>query len=330
MKFIACIQLLSVVWSIDVSEHKAGNLRLGTVLDGTSEEPQPTPAELCGGAFVQLQFGIFNYDAYNTYFDETSTLTLAQAGVYTGPDAIEEYVKFADENSPYIQAKREYVQETTMTGFDPTTNICKFTTYIVNGFDFNPALTAGSTITHGYIINTHYSAATNKVPTVHLYFTAPFTEAAFMQLQTRKVDEFVCEILLGPVCMEELGDQAEQGLTKQKCLKRLSNLPLAEGEYHSVDGNSQGCRYLHAVFAQTNPSHCAHVSLIPAKDPKGNSKCQTSAGLSPDEFFTQTEIDGLYDLLGTQTALGLDQDTWVHITKNSRRNSKKSKKSAKK
>ena len=61
------------------------------------------------GAFVLLQFGIFNYDAYNTYFDETSTLTLAQAGLYTGPDAIEEYVKFADENSPYIQVKREYV-----------------------------------------------------------------------------------------------------------------------------------------------------------------------------------------------------------------------------
>ena len=75
MKFIAsiqllsvvwsiCIQLLSVVWSIDASEHKAGNLRLGTVLDdndikrqlvgdGTLEEPQPqpqpTPAQLCGG-----------------------------------------------------------------------------------------------------------------------------------------------------------------------------------------------------------------------------------------------------------------------------------------
>ena len=69
-----------------------------------------------------------------------------------------------------------------MTGFDPETHICKFTTYIVNGFDFNPALTDGHTITHGYIINTYYSAATNKVPTVHLYFTAPFNEAAFLQL----------------------------------------------------------------------------------------------------------------------------------------------------
>lgn len=84
------------------------------------------------------------------------------------------------------------------------------------------------------------------------------------------------------------------------------------------------------MFAQTNPSHCAHVSLIPAEDPKGNNKCQTSANLSPNEFFTKPEIDGLYDLLGTQSALGLDENTWVHITKNSRQNPKKSKKSAKK
>ena len=279
---------------------------------------------------MQLQFGIFNYDAYNTYFDETSSLTLAQAGVYTGPDAIKEYVKFADTNSPYIQAKREYVEESEMTGFDPKTNICKFTTYIIEGFDLDPALTTGATITYGYITNTYYSAVTNKVPTVDLYMTAPFTEAAFTQLQTRQGDEFVCDVLLGPGCMNELGDQAEQGLTKRECLKRLSNLPLAEGENRYVDGNSQGCRYLHAVFALTNPFHCAHVSLIPAKDPKGNMKCHMSANTSPDEYFSQTEIDGLYDLLGTQTLLGLDQDTSVYVIKNSRPNSKKSKKSAKK
>ena len=29
-------------------------------------------------------------------------------------------------HSPYIQAKREYVEESTMTGFDPMTTICKF------------------------------------------------------------------------------------------------------------------------------------------------------------------------------------------------------------
>ena len=58
-----------------------------------------TPFELCVGGFVQLKFDLFNYDAYNTYFDESSTVTLAQTGTYTGPDAIQEYVYFADENS---------------------------------------------------------------------------------------------------------------------------------------------------------------------------------------------------------------------------------------
>ena len=164
-----------------------------------------------------------------------------------------------------------------------------------------------------------------------LYMTAPFTEAVLTtQLQTRQVDEFVCDVLLGSVCMDELGDQAEQGLTKRGCLKHLSNLPLAEDENRYVNGNSQGCRYLHAVFALTNPFHCAHVSLIPAKDPKGNYICHWSADLSPDELFTQTDIDGLYALCGTQTSLGLDQDTCFRIIKNSHPNSKKSKKSAKK
>ena len=124
-------------------------------------------------------------------------------------------------HSPYIQAKREYAEESAMTGFDPTTNICKFTKYIFEGFDLDPAQTAGNTINYGYIINTYYSVVTNKVPTMDLYMTAPFTEAVFTQLQTCQVDEFVCDVLLGPAYMDELGDQAEHGLTKRGCLKRL-------------------------------------------------------------------------------------------------------------
>merc|ERR1711865_1012826 len=64
------------------------------------------------------------------------------------------------------------------------------------------------------------------------------------------------------------------------------------GEDHTFDGNSLSCRYLHTVFAATNTNHCAHISLIPAEDPKGNIKCQTSANTAPDEYFSQTEIDG--------------------------------------
>ena len=320
MKFIACIQLLSVVWSIDASViADDNNGRVSSVRELQSEEPQqPTPAQLCGGAFAQLQFGIFNYDEYPAYFDESSVVAIAQAGVYTGPDAIKEYVKFADENSPYIEARRNYEGgNSAMTGFDPTTNICKFTKYFFGGLDLDPAMTAGNTINTGGIINAYYSAATNKVTTVHVYYTAPYLEEFFTQLQTRQVDDFVCDVLLGQGCLTELGDQAKPGLTKQKCRKRLSRLPVTEGEDHTFDGNSLSCRYLHTVFAATNTNHCAHISLIPAEDPKGNMKCQASANTAPDEYFSQTEIDGLYDLCGNQTSLGLDQDTCFHVIKNS-------------
>ena len=298
--------------------------------DSTPEEPQPTPAQLCAGAFLQLEFDLFNYDAYDTYFDETSTLTLAQAGTYTGPDGIKEYVKFADVDSPYIRAKRSYERNSEMTDFDPTTNICKFTTYFFEALDLNPAFTAGDTINFGGIINTYYSATTSKIPTVHLYYTETILELTFMQLQTRQVDEFVCDTLLGPGCMDKLGDQAEQGLTKRKCLQRLSNLPLAGGEDIFFDGYSQSCRYVHSVFAGTNPFHCAHISFFPVEDLKGKIKCQTSADMSPEELFSQTEIVGLYTLCGNQTSLGLDQDNCAHRIQNSTPNSKKSKKSAKK
>ena len=82
------------------------------------------------GACLQLEFDLYNYDAYNTYSDETGTFTLAQTGVYTGTEAIKEYAKFANVNSRYIQAKRTYVEESAMAGFDPKTNICKFRTLL--------------------------------------------------------------------------------------------------------------------------------------------------------------------------------------------------------
>ena len=83
MKFVACIQLLSAVWSINASIiADDNNGHVSSVRELQSEEPQqPTPAQLCGGAFAQLQFGIFNYDEYPAYFDESSVVAIAQAGV---------------------------------------------------------------------------------------------------------------------------------------------------------------------------------------------------------------------------------------------------------
>ena len=51
MKFLACLQLLSVVGSIDAAGiADDNNGRVSSVRELQSEEPQqPTPAQLCGG-----------------------------------------------------------------------------------------------------------------------------------------------------------------------------------------------------------------------------------------------------------------------------------------
>ena len=52
MKFLACLQLLSVVGSIDaagIADDNKGRVSSVRELQAPEEPPQPTPAQLCGG-----------------------------------------------------------------------------------------------------------------------------------------------------------------------------------------------------------------------------------------------------------------------------------------
>ena len=59
-------------------------------------------ASNCAAAFLSAQLNLRRFDKYETWFDENSTMTLAQAGVYKGVDDILEYMKFILPSSPYI------------------------------------------------------------------------------------------------------------------------------------------------------------------------------------------------------------------------------------
>ena len=69
-----------------------------------------------------------------------------------------------------------------------------------------------------------------------------------------------------------------------------------------IDGKSQGCRFLHAVFAAENEAHCPHISLIPIKDINDKTVCQESAlnpvlmG-SPGSPFTVAEKEFFEDFM---------------------------------
>lgn len=50
-------------------------------------------AQECAGKFAALRFSFGDFERYAEFFDEKSTMTQANTGVYRGPADIEEYGK---------------------------------------------------------------------------------------------------------------------------------------------------------------------------------------------------------------------------------------------
>ena len=59
-------------------------------------------ANECVESFLALDppLNLRSYDLYESWYDDNSSVTLAQVGTYKGVDAIKEYVQFAYDSSP--------------------------------------------------------------------------------------------------------------------------------------------------------------------------------------------------------------------------------------
>ena len=261
--------------------------------------------EQCGG-LIALEFDIFKYSDYNKYFDDDSFVRLPQAGVYQGPTDIEEYVRFTDTSSPFIDAKVPVFQEIDLTGFDPETGTCIFNVYSISTATLSNDGTEGGSFTAGRLLKVYYSIPAGKIPRIDIYFTPESIVALFSQLQKTNGAKFVCNVLTGPSCQDTDIPELNGNLSEERCIEKLSMLELLKGENNYFDNNTQGCRYLHSVFAATNPFHCAHLSFLPAKDPKGNFKCQTSANIQPSDLFSEEDIFNLKLKCLTVPQLGTD------------------------
>ena len=256
----------------------------------TSAEEEYTTAQCA--KFGLLGFDIFAYDRYESFFNEDSTVTLAQSGTYKGPKNIEEYVRFADATSPLIASAKDLGDAGIFpSGFDPVEGTCKFTVYKAQSTTLsNDLSTNGDTINLLALRSVVYSIPKNIITVVRVYYTFKFLEAFFTRVATAPVFNFICDTLTGPSCVEVLPGDPDSFPTKKQCVKRLSELPIFEGTDGYFDSNNQGCRIVHAVFAATNSDHCAHISLDPAEDSKGNIKCQVSENVAVMDLFTADEI----------------------------------------
>ena len=76
--------------------------------NATLRIPLVFPFIQCNIRLSQLDFDVYSFEKYDSYFDEDSSLTFPELGVYIGPKGIEEYVRFFDEDTnPFLEKVKD-------------------------------------------------------------------------------------------------------------------------------------------------------------------------------------------------------------------------------
>ena len=87
---------------------------------------------------------------------------------------------------------------------------------------------------------------------------------------------------------------ANEFVDEFNCVEKLETLPkttVNSGGLRVVDGNSTGCRNLHASMAYVRPEiHCERLSFIPMEDSNGKTKCSESNDFFQEDFFSEKDL----------------------------------------
>jgi hypothetical protein len=247
----------------------------------------------CFWALWQTKFDFSNFDRYNQYFRNDSIVELAQAGQYQGAASIQEYVRFAFAgNSPYLLQGDKSQRRFSAQFIDYQNDICEFRILFKFQTVLNPNTTAAPHVPFELVDMARLYLRRNELyfSRINVFFTNGFLRLFFDEaLNSDATRQYVCEHVMAGPCESLLNVS-----NTTACMTMFNALVTTEGINHYFDGNSQGCRALHAVFAVTNPSHhCAHLSFTPLLDPAGNIKCQTSQARSTADLFTEADFTAL-------------------------------------
>jgi len=262
------------------------------------------PIIQCGLAYVFLGFDILDFDTYAKVFRDDSVAQVAQSGSYQGASNIEEYIRFASaETSAYLtRDQEEQTTRSKILGFNSDTKQCEF--LAVNTFDFffDPTTTKAGTpsFTHLNMVRVYLDYKERYITRLNVYYHHEFLGLLFGDiLSSENTRRYLCEDVIGGACSDIVN-------VTDDCEGNLALLSGVEGPLSYFDGDTQGCRALHSVFAATNPvNHCPHVSFDPMEDPQGRIKCQTSQGVLPSELFTEQDFAEYRDFANS---VGIDPD----------------------
>lgn len=234
-------------------------------------------------AFPALQFFLFGY-RYKDLVSDNGAMQLSQAGIYVGPEAIQEYGSFLTETSLFLAASENDDFKIQYMGRQGDGQ-CVFDVGIT-WYHLHDAATSAFAAEYEYpIMFKALFPRGKKASRVNVYFAPGFFEQVFTRiLDSSKTRQTVCDIYENQ-CASLLAE------TSVECLTAVNNLPVSEGANNWIDGNSQGCRALHGAFATFNPeTHCPHLSFSGQADVNGEIKCQNSLGITPEELFDDSDF----------------------------------------
>eukprot|EP00549_Striatella_unipunctata_P004866 CAMPEP_0118683802 /NCGR_PEP_ID=MMETSP0800-20121206/6260_1 /TAXON_ID=210618 ORGANISM="Striatella unipunctata, Strain CCMP2910" /NCGR_SAMPLE_ID=MMETSP0800 /ASSEMBLY_ACC=CAM_ASM_000638 /LENGTH=274 /DNA_ID=CAMNT_0006580377 /DNA_START=135 /DNA_END=956 /DNA_ORIENTATION=+ len=240
----------------------------------------------CVQGLFETSLDMLNFDRYSEWFREDSRMIVAEAGVFKGVDAIEEYARFVSKNSPYMRSKASVRNLADMEIFVKIENgVCTYLQAFEEEYVTEPSTSRPTRFRSVAMVKVYYDVKNKYFPQANLYYTKRTLNHFFGEvLESTETRRYVCSVMKD-VCGYQYDNQ-------ESCEEKLNRLPVLQGKSH-LDGNSQACRVLYAAFAETNPEqHCPHLSFDPMPDKRGAYKCQGQGGrLEPSNLFTREDFN---------------------------------------
>jgi len=258
-------------------------------------------------------------------YNEETNLVFAQAGMYHGKSAIIEYNSFASTEQDPISLvwNNCNLANTRFIALNKASDsICDITLADVAQLEYNPMRVREEEMAAPFVkyvfgqrLVWTYDEALVPTITDHNYYYSPrFLERIFLEVSDNtKLADFICETM-AELCPETF--KFNNFTSRQECANLMETLPLATTNVNglaTIDGNSTGCRNLHATLASTNVDHCPHISYHPQEDKKGQIKCSSEYqnNFSLNDFWD----DGDFALFEhTASVFGLDPELQVQFS----------------
>jgi hypothetical protein len=253
--------------------------------------------------FDALEFNTTSsYNCYSIYFCESSTVTLAQAGIYQGPEDIKEYFWYADTFNLLFLESTLMSELSFVPCLDKDTGVCEceFLYFLTSSYELDQAVSGGKAFNVRVMLKISLDLNDNKVSSLNAYYTDFFLAMFFANLSsTTSTSLTFCVFgVFGCTEVHELNGSP----TLEECIASLEALhATSDGPY--VDGDSFSCRNLHSGFALNNPKHCPHISFIPLEDENGLIKCQTSQQMLVSNLFSADNIQAFTEYATLPTSL---------------------------